>query len=96
MRGLKWITVMMMEMVLILMMIVMERPPPTPRRTGREDGNDFPFSRAPEGQDLSSLEGGRGFAAVATSVNLEKNRATPFSGETKAWLKEEVEMGPGV
>jgi hypothetical protein len=37
-----------------------------------------PFSEAPERQDLTSLEGGRGFAAATTSINLGKNRATPF------------------
>jgi hypothetical protein len=52
-----------------------------------------PFSGAPERHDLTPLEGGRGFAAAATSINLGKNRATPFSGETKAWLKGEVETG---
>jgi hypothetical protein len=78
MRGSKWITVIMMEMVLILVMMVMERPPPTPRRRCGEDGSDSPFSRAPEWQDLTPQEGGRGFAAATTSINLGKNRATPF------------------
>jgi hypothetical protein len=68
----------MMDMVLILVMMVMERPPPRPRRRGDEDGGDFPFSGALERQDLTPLEGGEGFATAATSINLEKNRATPF------------------
>jgi hypothetical protein len=63
---------MMMEMVLILVMMVTERPPPMPRRRGGEDGGNFPFSGAPERQDLTPLEGGRGFTAFATSINLEK------------------------
>jgi hypothetical protein len=42
--------VMMMEMVLILVMMIMERPSPTPRRIGGENGDDFPFSEAPERQ----------------------------------------------
>jgi hypothetical protein len=96
MRGSKWITVMMMEMVLILMMMLMERPPPMPRRRGGEDGGDFPFSGASKRQDLTLLEGGRGFAGAMTSVNLKKNRVTPFFGETKAWLKGVVETGPEV
>jgi hypothetical protein len=69
---------MMMEMVQILVMMVMERPPPTPRRRGGEDGSDFPFSGAPERQDLTPVEGGRGFAAAVTLINLRKNRATRF------------------
>jgi hypothetical protein len=55
----------------------------------------FPFSRAPERPDLTPLEGDRGFAATMTSINLGK-RASPFFGETKAWLKGEVEPGPEV
>jgi hypothetical protein len=70
--------VMMMEMVLILVMMVMERPPPTPRRICGEDGGNSPFSGALERQDLTPQEGGRGFAAAATSINFGKNRATPF------------------
>jgi hypothetical protein len=37
-----------------------------------------PFSGAPERQDLTPLEAGRGFTAAATSINLKKNRATLF------------------
>jgi hypothetical protein len=37
-----------------------------------------PFSGALERQDLTPLEGVRGFTATATSINLGKNRATPF------------------
>jgi hypothetical protein len=37
-----------------------------------------PFSRAPERQDLTPLEGGRGFAAAVTSINLGKNWVTSF------------------
>jgi hypothetical protein len=37
-----------------------------------------PFSGAPERQDLTPLEGGRGFTATATLINLGKNRETPF------------------
>jgi hypothetical protein len=37
-----------------------------------------PFSEAPERQDLTPLEGGRGFATAATLINLRKNRATLF------------------
>jgi hypothetical protein len=36
------------------------------------------FSGAPEWQDLTPLEGGRGFATAATSKISGKNRATPF------------------
>jgi hypothetical protein len=71
---------MMMEMVLILVMMVMERPPLTPRRRGGEDGGDFPLLRGSgaAGSDSSGMEGGRGFAAAATSINFRKNRATLF------------------
>jgi hypothetical protein len=70
--------VMMMEMFLILVMMVMERPPLC---QGGEVVNMVaisPFSKAPERQDLTPLEGDRGFTAAATSINLEKIRAYPF------------------
>jgi hypothetical protein len=37
-----------------------------------------PFSAAPEQQDLTPLEGGRGFATAVASINLEKIRAFLF------------------
>jgi hypothetical protein len=78
MRGSKWITVMMMEMVLILVMVVMERPPPTPNRRGGEDGGNFPLVRGSRAVGYDPSGRGRGFTAAATSINLGKNRATPF------------------
>jgi hypothetical protein len=69
---------MMMEMVLILVLMVMERPPPTPRRRGGEDDGDFPLLWG-SGAARSDPSGrGRGFADAVTSINLKKNRATPF------------------
>jgi hypothetical protein len=85
---------MMMEMVLILVMMVMERPPPKPRRRGGEDGGDFPLLRGSRAARSDPFGRGRGFTTAATLINLRKNRATLFSGETKAWLKGEVETGP--
>jgi hypothetical protein len=38
----------------------------------------FPFSAAPEQQDLTPLEGGRGFAAFVASINLGKIREFLF------------------
>jgi hypothetical protein len=43
-----------------------------------------PFSAAPQQQDLTPLEGGRGFAATAASINLEKIRVFVF------WQDEDV------
>ena len=56
-------------------MVMMERPPPTPRRRGDDDDDDFPFSGAPEQQDLTPSEGIRSFDAAATSDRLGKIRA---------------------
>jgi hypothetical protein len=74
MRESKWITVMIMEVVLILVMMVMEMPP---LRQGGEVvkiAAISPVSGPPERQDLTPLEGDRGFAAATTSINLRKNR----------------------
>jgi hypothetical protein len=54
-----------------------------------------PFSAAPEHQDLTPLEGGRGFATVAASINLGKIRASLFWRD-EGCLKGEVKTRPEV
>jgi hypothetical protein len=44
-RGMRWILDMDMVMMMVLMEMLMDRPPPTPRRSGDDDGVDFPLTR---------------------------------------------------
>jgi hypothetical protein len=78
MRGSEWITVVLMEMVLILVMVMMDRPPLGQGGEVMKMAMISPFSAAPEQQDLTPLEGGRGFVAVAASINLGKIRVFLF------------------
>jgi hypothetical protein len=55
MRGVKLISEMLMVVMMVLMEMLMEKPPPTPRRSGDDDGVDFPYIlEAPVRQDQPS------------------------------------------
>jgi hypothetical protein len=67
---------------------------PVPRRRGGEDDGCFPLL---QGFGAAGSDPSRRGQRLHRRRDLDKsreNRATPFSGEMKAWLKGEVKMGP--
>jgi hypothetical protein len=80
-------------MELVMMMVLMERPPPTPRRSGDDNGINFPVTRGSGAAGSALSRSRRGLSPPPPTLQIMGKIWRRFSSEAEAFVKRRILNG---